>query len=326
MSQWRVSDMALCLLTALAVMAAWEGYSLNHRPETSGCGGDFSQFYTAGTIIARGEAARLYDQYYFKHFQTWMREDPLRSLYPPTMGLAMSPLSRLPYTAALAAWWAIQFACLAMCGIIFYRTTPLVARVADQRACGPGGAAAALDRHRHRPSGAPASAGVNWRIDFTPPRPANYGGRSVGALGSQAATRRRAVRVDAAPPRLANVGRPGAWARAVQFVVVAAALGPAIWLDYLRELPKIAAMTARIHLLAFVRAIVRGHRVQPFRRGRADGDENTGNAGCLCDHDGRRGVIALPRRCSAASVWSEAAAAPPTPRRRTMSMLAACCL
>ena len=124
-SQWRVSDMALCLLTSLAVLAAWEGYSLNHRPETSGCGGDFSQFYTAGTIIARGEAARLYDQDYFKHFQTWMREDPLRSLYPPTMGLAMAPLARLPYAAALYAWWAIQLGCLAMCGVIFYRTMPL---------------------------------------------------------------------------------------------------------------------------------------------------------------------------------------------------------
>src|SRR6516164_7118180 len=113
MSQWRVSDMALGLLTALAVLAAWEGYSLNHRPETSGCGGDFSQFYTAGMIVARGESARLYDQDYFKHFQAWMREDPLRSLYPPTMGMAMSPLARLPYRAALAAWWAIQLACLA---------------------------------------------------------------------------------------------------------------------------------------------------------------------------------------------------------------------
>ena len=85
------------LLTALAVMAAWEGYVLNHRPETRGCGGDFPQFYVAGTIVSRGEAERLYDQPYFRHFQESMRDDPLRSLYPPTMGLLMAPLARLSY-------------------------------------------------------------------------------------------------------------------------------------------------------------------------------------------------------------------------------------
>ena len=99
MSHWRLSDWTFGLLAALAVMAAWEGYVLNNRPETRGCGGDFPQFYVAGTIVRRGEAERLYDQPYFRHFQESMRDDPLRSLYPPTMGLLMAPLARLSYDA-----------------------------------------------------------------------------------------------------------------------------------------------------------------------------------------------------------------------------------
>ena len=125
MSHWRLSDWTLGLLVTLAVLAAWEGFVLNNRPETRGCGGDFPQFYFAGTIIRRGEPERLYDQPYFRHFQESMRDDPLRSLYPPTLGLLMAPLARLPYAEALAAWWAIQAICILATGVIFYRTTPL---------------------------------------------------------------------------------------------------------------------------------------------------------------------------------------------------------
>jgi hypothetical protein len=242
MSHWRVSDMALGLLTALAVLAAWEGYSLNHRPETSGCGGDFSQFYTAGMIVARGESARLYDQDYFKHFQAWMREDPLRSLYPPTMGMAMSPLARLPYRAALAAWWAIQLACLAACGIIFYRTTPLArhwrinvvvalaALLPLWIAIGIGHLAPILlliltvgltlhRQGRRMPAGAVLS--------LLAVKPQLVVGLILWML------LRRDWRT------LAGLALGGT----MQIVVVAAVLGPGIWLDYLHELPRIAAMT-----------------------------------------------------------------------------------
>ena len=125
MSHWRLSDFWLGLLTALAVLAAWEGFVLNNRPETRGCGGDFPQFYVAGTIVSRGEAERLYDQPYFRHFQESLRDDPLRSLYPPTMGLLMAPLGRLSYHEALAAWWASKPSASLPRGAIFYRTTPL---------------------------------------------------------------------------------------------------------------------------------------------------------------------------------------------------------
>jgi hypothetical protein len=242
MSQWRVSDMALGLLTALAVLAAWEGYSLNHRPETTGCGGDFSQFYTAGTIVARGESVRLYDQDYFKHFQAWMREDPLRSLYPPTMGLVMAPLALLSYTTALAAWWAIQLACLAACGVIFYRTMPLArhwkinvlvaltALLPVWIAIGIGHLAPMLllvltvgltlhRQHRRLLGGAV--------LALLALKPQLVVGLAVWML------LRRDWRT------LVGLAVGGA----VQFVIVAAALGPGIWLNYLHELPRIAAMT-----------------------------------------------------------------------------------
>jgi len=125
MSHLRRCDFLLGLLAALALLAAWEGFVLNNRPETRGCGGDFPQFYFAGNIVSRGEAARLYDQPYFRHLQDSMRDDPLRSLYPPTLGLLMAPLGRLSYDAALAAWWALQAFSIVTTGAIFYRTTPL---------------------------------------------------------------------------------------------------------------------------------------------------------------------------------------------------------
>jgi hypothetical protein len=124
-SNWRLSELTLGLLAVLAVLAVWEGFVLNNRPETRGCGGDFPQFYFAGKIVGRGEAGRLYDQPYFRHFQDSMRDDPLRSLYPPTMGLLMVPLGRLSYEEALAAWWALQAICILASGVIFYRTAPL---------------------------------------------------------------------------------------------------------------------------------------------------------------------------------------------------------
>jgi hypothetical protein len=234
--------MALGLLAALAVLAAWEGYSLNHRPETSGCGGDFSQFYTAGQIIARGEAVRLYDQAYFKQFQAWMREDPLRSLYPPTMGLSMAPLARLPYSAALATWWAMQALCVAICGVIFYRTMPLArhwrinALVALAAllplwiAIGIGHLApmlllvvtGGLTLHRH---GRRLLAGA--LMSLLAIKPQLVVGLTIWML------LRRDWRT------LAGLAVGGA----VQVAAVAAALGPGIWLDYLHELPRISAMT-----------------------------------------------------------------------------------
>ncbi len=126
LSRWRFSDWTLGLLVALTVLAAWEGYTLNNRPESRGCGGDFRPFYTAGEMVSHGEAKRLYDQPYFRHAEKSLRDDPLGLLlYPPTLGLFVAPLGRLSYEKALVAWWAIQAICLLATGAIFYHTTPL---------------------------------------------------------------------------------------------------------------------------------------------------------------------------------------------------------
>ena len=148
-ARWRLADCTFAVLTLLAVLAAWEGFVMNNYcklstagpgpaildawdrlvmnegPDPCGCGGDFLQFYIAGTIVNRGEAERLYDQPYFRHFQVAMRDDPLCSLYPPTMALLASPLARMTYHEALTVWWMLQAACLAATGAIFYRHASL---------------------------------------------------------------------------------------------------------------------------------------------------------------------------------------------------------
>jgi hypothetical protein len=242
MSQWRVSDMALGLLTALAVLAAWEGYALNHKPETSGCGGDFSQFYTAGAIVLHGDVARFYDQPYFRHFQDFMRTDPLRSHYPPSIGLVMAPLALLPYSAALGTWWALQAMCLAACGVIFYRESPLpkpwrinmlvalAALLPVWVAIGIGHLSpmllliltGGLTLHRH---GRPLLAGL--LLSLFAVKPQLMAGLAIWML----------LRRDART--LAGIAVGGA----VQFAAVAVTLGIQVWFDYLRALPHIAAMT-----------------------------------------------------------------------------------
>jgi hypothetical protein len=110
-------------LAWLVALAAWVGFSINNRPETSGLGGDFHQFYAAGKAVARGQSSRLYDQPYFRYLQAEFREDPLYSLYPPTMGLAMSPLGHLSLKQALWVWWLLQAASLLVTGFILYSTS-----------------------------------------------------------------------------------------------------------------------------------------------------------------------------------------------------------
>ncbi len=242
MSHWRLSDWTLGLLATLAVLAAWEGFVLNNRPETRGCGGDFPQFYFAGTIIGRGEADRLYDQPYFRHFQESMRDDPLRSLYPPTLGLLMAPLARLPYAEALSAWWAIQAICILATGVIFYRTTPLptpwrinmlvalAALLPLWIAVGIGhlapmlllALAGGLTLHKQ---GKPGWAGLLLSILALKPQLA------VGLLLWMLV--RRDVRT--------LLGLAAGFT--LQALTVALLLGPSLWLDYLHAMPTISAIT-----------------------------------------------------------------------------------
>ena len=108
------------MLVVLALLAIWEAFLITHRPATHGCGGNFSQYYTAGAIVCRGDVRRLYDQTYFKQLQQPLRDDPLPSIYPPTVGLLVAPLARLSYGSALAVWWAIHAVSILATGLIFY--------------------------------------------------------------------------------------------------------------------------------------------------------------------------------------------------------------
>ena len=242
MSQWRVSDMALALLTALAVLGAWEGYAVNHQQENGGCGGDFLQFYTAGSIVARGESVRLYDQDYFCSLQAPLREDPQHSLYPPTLALVMSPLALLSPSAALKAWWLLQAICLAACAAIFYRTTPLprhwrITMLVALAALLPIWIGVGIG-HLSPMLLLVLTGGLTWH---------RQGRRlAAGALLSLLAVKpqlaagltlwmllRRDVRT------LAGLALGGV----AQFTVVAEILGPGIWLDFVHALPGIAAST-----------------------------------------------------------------------------------
>ena len=76
-------------------------------------GSDFMAFYTAGTTLNRlPPAARLYDPELQQRLRTGIMPDAdkatrLPYLYPPFIAAAMSPLARLPYRWAFAAWLAI---------------------------------------------------------------------------------------------------------------------------------------------------------------------------------------------------------------------------
>ncbi len=272
-STWcpRLSDWTLGLLAALTVMAVWEGYLVGNCPANHGCGGCFSQFYVAGTIIRRGETERLYDQPYFRHLQESLRDDPLRSLYPPTVGLLMAPLSQLSYGAALATWWAIQAVCILATGVIFYRGYPASAKGEGQTAF---------------PLSPSPFLSQPWRINMlvalaamTPLWIAVGIGQTapmfllVVAAGLTLHKRGKcgwaglALSLLALKPQLAAglvlwmllrrdlrtlLGLAAGFA--LQALAVAAFLGPGVWLDYLHALPTISAVTRYYHYSPLVEA------------------------------------------------------------------------
>ncbi len=257
MSHGRVFDWTLALLVALTMMAAWEGYMVGNCPANHGCGGCFSQFYVAGTIIRRGEAERLYDQPYFRHLQESMRDDPLRSLYPPTLGLLMAPLTRLSYDKALAAWWAIQALCILATGVIFYRTTPmprpwrinmllaLAAMAPLWIAVGVGQLspmfllllAGGLTLHKQGKCG---WAGL--LLSLLALKPQLAAGLVLWML------LRRNLRT--------LLGLAAGFV--LQILTVATVLGPGLWLDYLHAMPTISAVTRYYHYSPLIEASLVG--------------------------------------------------------------------
>ena len=166
----RFSDWTLGLLIALALLAIWEAFLITNRAETRGCGGNFAQYYTAGEIVRGGDILRLYDQDYFRHLQEPLRGDPLPSIYPPTVGMLLAPLTRLSYANALVVWWVIQAVCILATGVLFYRTIGLPQPWRVNCAAGPGCAFAAVDCGRHGPTDSHLRAGAGGRIGFAQAR------------------------------------------------------------------------------------------------------------------------------------------------------------
>jgi hypothetical protein len=199
----------------------------------------------------------LYDQPYFRHFQESMRDDPLCSIYPPTVGLLMAPLARLCYGEALAAWWAIHAACILATGLIFYRTSPLprpwrinmlVALAALTPlwiAVGIGQlapllvllVAGGLTLHKR---GRRGWAGLVLSLVALKPQLA------VGLVLWMLL--RRDLRT--------LLGLAAGFA--LQALAVAAVLGPGLWLDYLQALPAISAVTRRAHYSPLMEASLVG--------------------------------------------------------------------
>jgi hypothetical protein len=257
LSRWRLSDWTFGLLAALAILAIWESAVITNRPATRGCGGNFSQYYVAGSIVRNGDARRLYDQPYFLRLQEPLRDDPLPSIYPPIVGVLVAPLTVLPFYKALAVWWAIQAICIVATGVILYRTTEIarpwrINMLAALAAMMPLWIAVTIGQlapflvlalasgiflHKRGNHG---SAGVVMSILALKPQLA------VGLVIWMIL--RRDFRT--------LLGLAAGFA--LQVAAVATVAGPAVWLDYVHALPAISAITRRAHFSPMVEASFTG--------------------------------------------------------------------
>jgi len=89
--------------------------------------GDFASFYTAGTLVRRGQGSELYNataqwkvQQEFSP-EVKIRRGPLRYLRPPFQAVLFSLFARWPYATALVLWTSLKFALLAAIPFIVVR-------------------------------------------------------------------------------------------------------------------------------------------------------------------------------------------------------------
>ena len=252
-STFDIRHWTLGLLAALALLAMWEAFLITNRPQTRGCGGNFTQYYTAGAIVREGGVRRLYDQTYFQRLQEALRDDPLPSIYPPTVGMVIAPLTRLPYANALVVWWAIQALCILATGVLFYRTMELPQ---------PWRINALMALAALLPLWIAVGIGQLTPIFVL----ALAGGLALHKRGKRAWAG-LLLSVLALKPQLAAglvlwmllrrdyrtlLGLAAGFA--LQAAAVAVALGPGAWLDYFHALPAISAMTRRTHFSPLVEA------------------------------------------------------------------------
>ncbi len=255
--RWRLSDWTFGLLAALALWAMWESFVITNRPQTRGCGGNFSQYYVAGSIVRGGDSRRLYDQPHFLQLQESLRDDPLPSIYPPTIGTFVAPLTMLPFNKALAIWWAIQAICILGTGLIYYRTAEIarpwrinmLAALAGMMplwiAIGIGQLAPLLVLVLAGGIALHKRGRCFWSglvLSLLALKPQLAVGLVLWML------LRRDLRT--------LVGLAAGFA--LQAAAVAAVAGPAVWFDYLHAMPAISAITRRAHFSPMVEASFTG--------------------------------------------------------------------
>jgi hypothetical protein len=116
------------LAAALLWMAVTNGVMLwNTRVEIRQGYIDFANFYTAGTLVRRGQSAELYSlaaqwkvQQEFAS-EVKIRQGPLPYLRPPFEALFFSIFARWPYVTALLLWTTLKLALLATIPFIVVR-------------------------------------------------------------------------------------------------------------------------------------------------------------------------------------------------------------
>jgi hypothetical protein len=116
------------LATAFLWMAGGNAAMLwNSRVEMRRGYGDFSTFYTAGTLVRRGLGAELYNptaqwkvQQEFAS-EVKIRRGPLRYMRPPFEALLFSVLAAWPYAKALLLWTGLKLALLSAIPFVVVR-------------------------------------------------------------------------------------------------------------------------------------------------------------------------------------------------------------
>ena len=93
--------------------------------------GDFAAFYTAGTMVNRGQADLLYDRPAQWRIQqefastVEIRRGPLPYIRPPFEAWLFAGLARFRYPVACALWMALKLACLLAIPFLLRRLVPL---------------------------------------------------------------------------------------------------------------------------------------------------------------------------------------------------------
>ena len=203
----------------------------------------FCSSITAGSIVAHGELGAAVRPGILPQPSGSAAGRPAAFALSADAGPGSGPAGAVVSRGRAGAWWGLQALCLATCATIFYRTTPLPRHLRINMLVGLAALVPLWIAVGIGHLCAHALVGPYGRIDLAPPKPAAAGGSVLVAVWPSSR--------NLSPAWLSgccSAATCGPWlglvlGAAIQFAVVALALGPGIWLDYLRALPGIAAST-----------------------------------------------------------------------------------